>query len=137
VSRMSDLQIEQAEGFADALNVIFGDCEDDRPFGELVAAAQTFVVMNPTEHRATILDFLHFIQDEAPTAAWEHITTKSRQYEEDRTEAAKAASQVEPIAWGEDDASWSIGIYTNEQLEAMTEAEYQAAKRTAMERKGK
>lgn len=97
MSRMSDLQIEQAERFADTLNRDFGDCEDDRPFGELMAAAQTFIVMNPTYDSRTIRQFLTFIQNEAPTEAWEYITTKSRQHEEDRHEAAKENDWADPV----------------------------------------
>lgn len=128
---MSDHQIEEAEGFADALNVIFGDCEDDRPFGELVAAAQTFIVMHPTVNQAAILGFLHFIQDQAPTAAWQYITTKSRQHEEDRKEndwadpvvlhcgcqiGINRSNGAEATLLCKEHAQ--IGTKTNEQLEA-------------------
>jgi hypothetical protein len=98
MSRMSDLQIEQAELFADTLNRDFGDCEDDRPFGELLAAVQTFIVMNPTYDHATLREFLHFIQNDAGLANWEYITTKSRRIEEER-EAEVHQDQLNDPAW--------------------------------------
>lgn len=92
MSAMSNTQIEQAERFADQLNRDFGDCEDDRPFGELVAAVQTFAVLHPSYDQRTLRQFLHFVRNEAPTAAWEHITTKSRQLEE-----AKENDWADPV----------------------------------------